>query len=198
VTHIDWRHRVLHVAPAEGGGRSRWSGAGPFLSQELCESMRDVLIGDEVPEWLTDRGRTTLAALKEEFAWLRNGEQRLQAEGGGRFRLWTFAGTKANLTLASALESRLSSAVQFNHLNLTFKGIDMERLQSALASVSGETQGQSSAQLPKRYLPELKFSELLPARLVQDELRARVTCAAPDMPVMDHVHPVGATMGTRE
>ncbi len=57
VTWTDWKRRRCFVEPAEGGGRARWLSDGVGgLSFEIARSMRDVLLGAEVPVSLTQPG----------------------------------------------------------------------------------------------------------------------------------------------
>jgi ATP-dependent helicase Lhr and Lhr-like helicase len=56
VSWTDRKRRRCSVEPAEGGGRARWLSAGVGgLSFEIARSMRDVLLGADVPVSLTQR-----------------------------------------------------------------------------------------------------------------------------------------------
>ena len=62
VTWTDWKRRRCFVESAEGGGRARWLSDGVGgLSFEIARSMRDVLLGEEVPVSLTHRASGVLA-----------------------------------------------------------------------------------------------------------------------------------------
>ena len=67
VTWTDWKRRRCFVEPAEGGGRARWLSDGVGgLSFEIARSMRDVLLGAEVPVSLTRRASGVLAGLRSD------------------------------------------------------------------------------------------------------------------------------------
>jgi ATP-dependent Lhr-like helicase len=63
VTWTDWKRRRCFVEPAESGGRARWPSDGVGgLSYEIARSMRDVLLGADVPVAITQRAAGILAA----------------------------------------------------------------------------------------------------------------------------------------
>jgi ATP-dependent Lhr-like helicase len=56
VTWTDWKRRRCFVEPADAGGRARWLSDGVGgLSYTVARSMRDVLLGADVPVSLTQR-----------------------------------------------------------------------------------------------------------------------------------------------
>jgi ATP-dependent Lhr-like helicase len=106
VTYIDWTRRRCFVEPAEGGGRARWTSMGiAGLSFALRQAMRDVLHGANPPVSLTRRAEERLAEIREHDAGIvqADGTVVLRA-GSGDVRWWTWAGYRANATLASTLE----------------------------------------------------------------------------------------------
>ena len=67
VSWTDWKRRRCFVEPAESGGRARWLSAGVGgLSFEIARSMRDVLLGADVPVSLTQRAAGVLAGLRSD------------------------------------------------------------------------------------------------------------------------------------
>ena len=93
VTWTDWKRRRCFVEPAEGGGRARWLSDGVGgLSFEIARSMRDVLLGEEVPVSLTHRASGVLAGLRSDAigrgAWRWAGDQ----PGRGRLALVDMGG----------------------------------------------------------------------------------------------------------
>lgn len=103
VTAIDWRHRIIHVVEHAGTGRSRWTGGTAQQSFELSRACRDVLLGATPDVELSRRAMTTLERIRV--------ERSLDVDDGGlvlqtsdsEARWWTFAGTRANASLAAGL-----------------------------------------------------------------------------------------------
>jgi ATP-dependent Lhr-like helicase len=105
VTYIDWNRRICFVEAAEGGGRARWTGIGVAgLSFELSRAMREVLLGADPPVSLTRRAVDRLAEIRDDDAGLvhRDGSTIVRTPSGD-VRWWTWAGYRANATLASTL-----------------------------------------------------------------------------------------------
>jgi len=106
--HVDWSKGRCSVKPAEGGAKAaRWFGGPGALSYELCQAMREVLVGDEVdPSW-SKRAAEVIARLREEHAFLRDGERAPMVSEDGGVTWWTFAGARANQLLARMIEGEL-------------------------------------------------------------------------------------------
>ena len=107
VTYIDWSRRRCFVEPVEGGGRARWGGIGfaRSSSYELTRAARDVLLGATPPVKYTRRAETALAQVREDSAELVWGDGNVIMRGGRdtNVRWWTWAGYRANATLAATL-----------------------------------------------------------------------------------------------
>lgn len=107
VTHIDWtRHRVF-TEPADGGGIAKWSSGGiAGLSYALTQAMREVLLGADAPVRHTRRAAVKLAEIRDDQA-----HESVHPGGtvisrvGTEARWWTWAGYRANATLAANLPS---------------------------------------------------------------------------------------------
>ncbi|HZL16516.1 MAG TPA: DEAD/DEAH box helicase [Polyangia bacterium] len=119
-TSIDWSNGVVHVEPAQEGGLARWQGGGQFLGQSLCQAMRRVLGPDSDDPCWSQRARDRIKVIREEHAAIPLEGLSLQAEGGG-YRLWTFAGARANNLLSAIFESLLGEKVTSSNLYLRFK-----------------------------------------------------------------------------
>ncbi|GAA0245401.1 DEAD/DEAH box helicase [Actinomadura nitritigenes] len=107
VTYIDWKRRRCFVEPAEGGGIAKWTAGGiAGLSFNLARAMRDVLLGTDPPIALTGRASTRLQHMRGEIA-----SESVHPAGpiitraGSDVRWWTWAGYRANATLAATLSS---------------------------------------------------------------------------------------------
>ncbi|MFD3499117.1 DEAD/DEAH box helicase [Streptomyces sp. NPDC058678] len=107
VTYIDWLRKRVFVEPADGGGIAKWMNGGVVgLSYALTRAMREVLLGTNPPVSLTRRAEACLAEQRETDApdtVLPGGTLIMRV--GSDVRWWTWAGYRANATLAATLQS---------------------------------------------------------------------------------------------
>jgi ATP-dependent Lhr-like helicase len=107
VTFIDWVRKRVFVEPADGGGVAKWMNGGIVgLSYALTRAMREVLLGADPPVSLTRRAEALLAGAREDDApgSVHPGGT-LVTRVGDDVRWWTWAGYRANATLAATLSS---------------------------------------------------------------------------------------------
>ncbi|MFZ4272644.1 DEAD/DEAH box helicase [Streptomyces arboris] len=105
VTFIDWARKRAFVEPADGGGVAKWSSGSVLgLSYALTRAMRTVLLGADPPVSLTRRAEVCLAGWREDEApELVHPTRSLVSRHGADVRWWTWAGYRANATLAATL-----------------------------------------------------------------------------------------------
>ena len=121
IISVEWERGLCSVRPAAEGKAPRWSGGGSFLSYELCQAMREVLVDDEVdPAW-SKRMSDVIEAQRAEFAFLRDGEAAPLMRNAGDFEWFTYAGGAANLLLARVLEGELGERVTSDNIKLKFR-----------------------------------------------------------------------------
>ena len=120
VAHIDWRRGSCDVKPAERGRVPRWPGNPRFLEWEMCQAMRDVLLGEARDAAWTDRAHDVLTRLRIEYDFLVEGATVLQNYKDG-LKWWTFAGGRANLLLARMIEAELGGRCSVSNLAVTLK-----------------------------------------------------------------------------
>ncbi|GIF65220.1 ATP-dependent helicase [Asanoa ishikariensis] len=171
VTHIDWSRRRCFVEPAAGGGRARWhSGGLAGLSYPLAQAMRQVLLGVDPPIKLTKRAIAELErvrAEKADLAW--SAGSVIGPPRGGVRRWWTWAGVRANATLAATFGS---VADGFDDTSV--------RLRAELTPADwadARTRAENDLRLPsvdERALAGLKFAAALPPALAVATLAARL------------------------
>jgi len=176
VTYIDWSRRRCYVDPVEGGGRARWGGVGltRTASYELTRAVREVLLGAEPPISLTRRARNTLAQSREEDAAFVHPDSTVIVRGGKdtNVRWWTWAGYRANATLATTLAGVADPLQRPTDAYI--------RLREDLSSDDWKKARSDAAQslcLPSvdtRALNGLKFSAALPDRLATATLATRL------------------------
>ncbi|MET8126481.1 DEAD/DEAH box helicase [Streptomyces sp. NPDC005231] len=174
VTFIDWARRRAFVEPVEDGGIAKWQGSeARGLSYALTRAMRDVLLGADPDVRLTRRATATLAELRMDRAPHEvHPAGTLLVRNADAVRWWTWAGYRANATLAASL-GNLADPIQ--------RPTDTHvRLRQDLAPDDWKT---ARAELPDsltlptvdpRAVRGLKFSAALPPRLANTTLAERL------------------------
>ncbi|WP_371588581.1 DEAD/DEAH box helicase [Streptomyces virginiae] len=176
VTYIDWSRRRCFVEPVESGGKARWGGVGTSrgTSYELTRAAREVLLGADPPVGLTRRAKATLAQTREE------GANQVDPDGtvivrGGRdtgVRWWTWAGYRANATLAATLTT-VGDPLQRPTDTYVRLREDLTPAEWKKATAEAADQLCLPA-VDSRALNGLKFSAALPPRLAEATLAARL------------------------
>ena len=173
VTWTDWKRRRCYVEPAEGGGKARWLTPGiSGASFELARAARAVLLGADPPVALTQRAKRVLAEVRDEHLPTVHPGGTVITRAGEDVRWWTWAGYRANATLAATLSSLTDSIQRFDDASL--------RLRSDLTPEmwkAGSADASERLCLPdvdERALAGLKFNEALPKRLATATLAARL------------------------
>ena len=162
VTHLDWVRKTAQVKPVARAGRSRWLGTGASLSGELSQAIRELLVGGCSSDRWSKRASERMEELLAEYTWVR-GEETFLVRSPDGCRWWTFAGTRANMALAGAIQNVVGIDARaeglFIHLSDEFS---LERL----AELRDACQGDDAIFLPEDCLDEqlkhLKFSVCLP------------------------------------
>jgi ATP-dependent Lhr-like helicase len=175
VAHLDWPRRQAHVEPAAHGGTTCWWGGAPGLGFRLSQAMLEVVSSEEVPPFLSNRGKVGLRELRAEFAWARPATTCLlpEASDGGAI-WWTFGGSKANSVLAHHLRRLSGTAVTSDSLTITWNA----RLRTAAGQAAGACKlldDTTDREWSEEAEEALKFAELLPPDLRRRILVARIT-----------------------
>ena len=168
VTHVDWPRRRVYVAPAEGRGKTVWSGGSVMMGPELAAAIRDVLLGHDPDVVLSQRAVTQLATVRASGQPPVDARASVLAENGGKSTWWTFAGSRANLYLAAALESGGYPA--------SASGLTVSLDRRVTAGVIGDCLAEFDGQVAvdAAALRGLKFADLLPPAMARDELVQRM------------------------
>lgn len=165
VTSVDWKKRIAHLLPAEGGGKAQWMGTGPGMSAALADAIRRVLMDGQLGA--ATLSRRAAAALDELSNEIPAGDQpQTQELAAGRFRLWTFAGSRENRRLALA-ESAIG-AEKSDALAIDYRTDPRQRPEGRGESVGALRLPSTEVQRLSRVI---KFHEVLP----DDQLEALVT-----------------------
>ncbi|MFY1655843.1 DEAD/DEAH box helicase [Micromonospora sp. WMMD1274] len=175
VTYIDWRRRRCFVEPAESGGKARWmTGGWAGLGFELSRAMREVLLGADPPVKLTQRAAKRLADERDERSSLVHpgGSVILRDRNGGDLRWWTWAGFRANATLAATLTEVVDPVQRFDDCQVRLRAnLTREEWRTLIADTD---QRLCLPEVNKKALDGLKFSEALPERLALATLASRL------------------------
>ncbi|MFI7446450.1 DEAD/DEAH box helicase [Nonomuraea sp. NPDC049714] len=172
VTFIDWTRRRAFVEPADSGGVAKWTGGVVTgLSYALARAMREVLLGADPPVTLTRRAQAVLAEWREDQApGLVHPGGTLATKVGADIRWWTWAGYRANATLAATLPSVADPVQRATDLFV--------RLRTDL-TVAAWREARTGAALvlpevDRRAAHGLKFAAVLPERLAVATVAARL------------------------
>ncbi|ROO51611.1 ATP-dependent Lhr-like helicase [Micromonospora sp. Llam0] len=174
VTYIDWRRRRCFVEPADGGGKARWTAGGlAGLGYELTRAMRDVLLGTDPPVRLTRRAVDRLHRVRDERSSLVHpGGNVILRDRSGDLRWWTWAGYRANATLAATLSEVVDPVQRFDDCQIRLRAdLTPADWRSLIADA---TERICLPDVDEKALAGLKFSAALPARLAMATLAARL------------------------
>ncbi|MFD4348814.1 DEAD/DEAH box helicase [Streptomyces coelicoflavus] len=175
VTYIDWRRKRCFVEPVDGGGKAKWSspGFGSAGSYELTRAECRVLLGEDPPVKVTGRAASALRRAREEYLErVHPGGSLIIQDAGGQMRWWTWAGHRANATLAATLDT---VAVPRQHVNDRW----IRLREDVTAHTWNEVKKDATDRLclpdvDERAVRGLKFGEALPPRLAEATLSARL------------------------
>ena len=176
VTHIDWRRGICTVEPAPDAGYPSWMGDPRFLSWEVCQSMREILIGEDREAIWTSRACDVIDTLRAQYAFLHDAPAPLVDERD-IIRWWTFAGGRANNLLAHLLRTELGDKVTASNTAVTLAegaGKSLVAVRQAVAALSQP--GRVSREAARRAAADAargrisKFQPCLPAELEQELL----------------------------
>ncbi|WP_316743774.1 DEAD/DEAH box helicase [Streptomyces sp. MK7] len=174
VTYIDWLRKRVFVEPADGGGVAKWMNGGiAGLSYALTRAMREVLLGEDPPVSLTRRALACLAEQRESDApdTVHPGGT-LITRVGADVRWWTWAGYRANATLAATLQSVTDPLQRPADCWVRLR----EDLTPAAWREARENVGENLVlpDVDHRAVRGLKFSAALPERLAVATVAARL------------------------
>lgn len=176
VTYIDWSRRRCFVEPVEGGGKARWGGVGSgrTASYELTRAAREVLLGSEPPVALTRRATAALAQARDGSSELVHPDGTVIVRGGRdtNVRWWTWAGYRANATLAATLTTIADPLQRPTDTCIRLRE-DVTLTEWTKATAEAVDQLCLPA-VDARALNGLKFSAALPTRLAEATLAARL------------------------
>lgn len=175
VTYIDWTRRRCFVEPADSGGKALWmtGGVPQGLSYPMVRAMRDVLLGADPPVNLTRRASRRLAELRDGATSVVHPRGTVIARTSDQeLRWWTWAGFRANATLAATLGDLVDPVQRYDDAYLRLRS-DVDR-QTWLDRVSDAADRICLPDIDEKALTGLKFNSALPKRLARATLASRL------------------------
>ena len=173
VTWIDWKRRRVQVEPVDGGGKARWTtppGTGDHF--ELTRAARDVLLGEDPPVSFTQRATKALAEVRDDLVHAAHPAGTVIERRDDDVRWWTWAGYRANVTLAATLSEIVDAGQRFDDYSIRLRS-DLTR-EMWTAATSDATTRLCLPDVDERALAGLKFNEALPQRLAEATLATRL------------------------
>ena len=138
----------------------------------LTRAVRDVLLGADPPVALTQRAQRILAEVRDEHLPAVHPGGTVITRAGDDVRWWTWAGYRANATLAATLSDLTDSVQRFDDTSLRLRGDLTPDLWKAGTADAAERL--CLPDVDRRALAGLKFNEALPERLATATLAARL------------------------
>jgi ATP-dependent Lhr-like helicase len=171
ITDVDWKKRVVWLEPAKEGGKARWTGSGRTLSREIAQGMfRALRQSTNEHAIISKRARSQLDQVIEGLPDTGlNPSMAVTSTDGGGARLWTFAGTRANRSIAKQIQT-LTEVRRIDAVGLDLKTpIDLGAVNSDLLGKELLFSAEEITDLAK----PIKFGECLPTSLLIQIVRMR-------------------------
>lgn len=171
ITEIDWKRQTVWLESAKEGGTARWTGSGRTLSREIAQGILLALRqGAGEHTVISKRARLELEQVMQDLPGAQSdGSLSVTRNAGGVARLWTFAGTRANRTLARQIQS-LAESRRIDAIGIDLKTpIDPGDLSAELLATTLVFSSEDVTELAK----PIKFSECLPVALLIQIIQKR-------------------------
>jgi len=166
VTEVDWTKRIVWLEPAQQGGKARWMGGARSLGRDVCQAVRTVLAaGAPSIVNLSQRARAALSDLSEELPMSLGTNFVVVRSATTQVRTWTFAGTRANRTLAHQASTG-GQKVRFNAMSVFAP-------HSLLTNTEQPTLTLTEAEIAS-FAESVKFAKCVPQNLLTRTITARL------------------------
>lgn len=165
VTDVDWSKRIVWLEPAASGGKARWMGGARSLGREVCQGIRTVLANGVPPiVALSRRARTALQALADDIPLASGSNFVMSRSDGAPTQTWTFAGTRANRTLARQASTGAA--------RVRFDALSVQAPTAALLASPPEFIDLTADELAA-FQESIKFADCVPTQLLSRTVVAR-------------------------
>lgn len=176
VTHVDWKRKKAYVEPTEVTGKAKWLGSGQGLNFRLAQAIKHVLAKDDDRPFWSTRARELVAQVRMEHAWLEPDDTVVVNGPGDELEWWTFGGTGANASLATAIREITGESTR--NPNAFYVCLPRELPITDVSHVINQLHGLSPNLLVPAINPEaitgLKFSSCLPMEVATEMLQHRL------------------------
>jgi ATP-dependent Lhr-like helicase len=172
VVDVDWPRRRVSVVPVEGGGRSRWIGAGRMLPFSICRAEERIIAGSEPTCHLSRRASERLMEIRERLEFIDGNCLPLVSDGVDHVTVWLFAGGLVSASVARALTEGGISTTGWDDVSVTVRARDVATVSLALAKIDPYT---ARPALPEDMVAALKFGLCLPPHVAEAVLVARTS-----------------------
>lgn len=172
VTWTDWKRRRCYVEQTDHGGKARWTTyAAGGASFALTRATRDILLGTDPPVAMTQRCITALAHLRDDRLTTAHQGATVITREHTDLRWWTWAGYRANATLAATLSDLTDGAQRSTDTNIRLRSdLTTDRWKASTADAADRL---CLPDVDEHALTGLKFNQALPQRLATATLAAR-------------------------
>jgi len=175
VNYIDWQRKIAYVEPTDVLGRTRWPGSGLGLSYKICKTMQSILCRPDDSDRWSKRCKAEIERLRTDFSWLQSDSTSLLFESGDRWSWWTFAGAKANATLAYYFAQNLKSTVSSDGFSLKFsEDVNSDQIQAVQLQLAELGAENLRPVAHEKAIRGLKFSDCLSPRLADQVTSMRL------------------------
>lgn len=155
VIDVDFNRRTASLEPSGERGKARWLGGSASMTAELAQSIRDVLRDGASPAIaLSKRADALLNELRDEMPTAGD-PPAVEELDSGRFRMWTYAGSKRNRSLLAGLRS--SGAVRAEGLF-----VDFSVRPPGLRRQDWPSRPDKNSPLVTEHSESIKFGDLMP------------------------------------
>ncbi len=166
VRHIDRDKKMAHVEPTTLHGKSRWLGAGPFWSTELCQSVKLLLVGQEAMNEWSRRATEKITNLRLIFNWV-GGDSTTICHSKNNYTWWTFAGKLININLSALIYKILGIRAFGDNLSIKLdKSLSNSDIKKLIRTKVHDISTEIIHLIFEKEIKHYKFHECLPDEVI--------------------------------
>jgi ATP-dependent Lhr-like helicase len=174
VNHVEWSRRIAYVEPAKQLGVARWIGGARPVSSRIAATVRALLTSDEERSYWSQRAVTQMRHLRSTSKWLPTDSTCLVPSTGHGIRWYTFAGTRANLAIATGLQRLLQAPVRSGSISVMIDtGGSVQAVYAAIEQMRQQPVESLLPEIEEAAITGLKFSDCLSPSLARSMLQER-------------------------
>ncbi len=177
VTGVEWKKRRCHVEASDVAKKTKWQGGGLGISYEIAQSERMVLLGEEANDVrVSKRAKQALGELRSELSHTVHVSGTVVVQSvEGKAEWWTWAGPRAEVTVAATLPQVIAENQKFGNGGLRLHDhcgySDLHNALNLFRQMADHSF--TDPDINEAMLNGLKFNELLPGSLATRILALR-------------------------